>query len=96
MTTTQMPIQPFFGDFDLLPIGAHLRFGAVPRAPTSDDFQLAACLCSELAEEGCAYAAWHIEAVRERRLNPGVALSGEVMHRINTRVAARLYELRGA
>lgn len=41
-------IQPFLGDFDMLPLGAHIRFGVVPTHTTSDEFQLVISKCGNL------------------------------------------------
>lgn len=83
------PDRPFLGDFDLLPLAAHLQHGAVPTHPTSDDFQLTA---ARLGDSSDAASLWHLEAVRERRLNPGRPLE-DAKKDINRRVAARLHEI---
>jgi hypothetical protein len=64
-------IDRFEGDFDLLPIAAHVRYGAVPPYPTSEDFQNFACTKEH---EQRPEAHWHLEAIRWRRQHPGVAL----------------------
>jgi hypothetical protein len=87
--TTLQPVDAFDGDFDMLPLMAHFRYGVVPTHPTSDDFQLAAIMATH---DGDLYAEahWFIEAIRERRLNPGRLLD-DAKRGINARVAARLY-----
>lgn len=82
------PGNPFLGDFDLLPIAAHLAHGEVPLHPTSEDFQLAATR----GDSHDAADIWYLEAVRERRLHPGRALD-DAKHDIGERVAARLHDL---
>lgn len=83
------PIDRFDGDFDFLPFAAQLRYGEVPSHPSREDFQLAACVVSGDLDT-YAEAHWHIEAVRERRLNPGRLLD-EAKRDINNRVARRLF-----
>lgn len=83
------PIDAFNGDFDSLSIAAQLRYGAIPAYPTSDDFQLAACLVADDLDI-YAEAHWYIEAIRERRLNGGRLLE-DAKRDINARVATRLY-----
>lgn len=73
-----MPVTaaPFLGDFDLLPIRAHLDHGAVPRGASSVDFDnamTAAIVADPFTMEGAA-TIWHGEAIRWRRGNPDVAL----------------------
>ena len=82
-------IDRFDGSFEWLPLAAHLRYGAVPAYPTSQDFQRAACAVS-VDLDTHAEAHWYLEAVRERRLHPGRTLN-EAARDINGRVAARLY-----
>ena len=84
----------FDGDFALLPFRAGIRYGAVPAYPTSAEFHAAVSNADADLEE-YPEAHWHIEAVRERRLNPGRSLD-EARPDINARVARRLYELREA
>jgi hypothetical protein len=81
----------FDGDFDMLPIKAHFRYGVIPSHPTSNDFQLAACVVLDDLET-YAEAHWYIEAIRERRMNPGRLLD-DAKRDINARVADRLYRL---
>jgi hypothetical protein len=83
------PVDRFDGDFDVLPFAAHIRYGTIPHTVTSGDFQLAACVVSEDLDT-YPEAHWYIEAMRERRINPGRALN-EAKREINLRVAARLY-----
>lgn len=83
-------IDTFTGDFYLLPLAAHFRYGAVPTHPTSQDFQSAAVTVSGDLDV-YAEAHWYIEAVRERRLNPGRKLDDASLREIAWRVAARLY-----
>jgi hypothetical protein len=90
MTNNLQPIDRFSGDFEFLPVAAHLRYGAIPVIVTSSDFQLAAVRVSADLEV-YAEAHWHLEAVRERRLNPSRSLN-DAMRDINDRVARRLYE----
>ena len=84
------PIDRFSGDFDVLPIMAHFRYGQVPVRPTSDDFQLTACLV-ESDLDVYAEAHWFLEAVRERRLHPARPLE-DAKREIASRVARRLYD----
>lgn len=83
------PSNPFLGDFDLLPFAAQIAHGSVPLYPTSNDFQTTAM---ELGDSHDAAALWHLEAVRERRLNPARPLE-DAKANINSRVAKRLYEI---
>jgi hypothetical protein len=90
MANTLNPIDAFAGDFEFLPLAAQLRYGAVPTHPTSENFQCAAVTVAD--DLDCyAEAHWHIEAVRERRLNPGRALDDAALREIGARVAKRLY-----
>ena len=62
----------FTGDFDLLPVRAHLDHGPVPRRATMVDFDhamTAAINADPWTIEGAA-SIWHGEAVRWRRGNP--------------------------
>lgn len=79
--------ETFVGDFDTLPLAAHIAVGPVPEYPTSDDFQRA----SMRADDSPAHR-WFCEAVRQRRLFPGQLLD-DGMSDINARVANALYEL---
>ncbi len=66
----------FTGDFDLLPIRAHLDLGPVPTSPSMADFDdamTAALNADPWTIEGAA-AIWQGEAVRWRRGNPGATL----------------------
>lgn len=88
--TGVQPIDAFNGDFDLLPIAAHFRYGAVPVNVGGNEFQsIAVHVSNDL--DIYAEAHWHLEAVRERRLNPTRSLN-DAMRDINARVARRLYE----
>jgi hypothetical protein len=58
--------ETFCGDFDVLPLRAHLLYGPVPTHPTSQDFQNAGC--SGIDDE--AAARWRLEAIRWRMANP--------------------------
>lgn len=80
----------FDGDFDLLPIKAHLLYGAVPTHPTYGDFALAVSEVESNRYEPAAH--WQVEAIRARRLNPGVKLD-DVRVEINRATAARLYKV---
>lgn len=84
------PIDCFTGDFDLLPIAAHLRYGDVPAWASSEDFQNAAVRVSSDLDT-YAEAHWHIEAVRWRRANGGRPLD-EGLREIAQATARRLYE----
>jgi len=64
-------IDRFEGDFDLLPLAAHIRYGAVPAYPTSEDFQNFA---GTKEHEQRPEAHWHLEAIRWRRANLGSPL----------------------
>lgn len=79
----------FCGDFDSLPIRAHILYGAVPTHPTSDDFQEAAMRAEN---ENDAAADWHLEAVRYRRHSPGALLTDEALRTIAQATSARLYK----
>lgn len=62
----------FTGDFDLLPVRAHLDHGPVPKRATMVDFDhamTAAINADPWTIEGAA-SIWHGEAVRWRRGNP--------------------------
>ena len=84
------PIDRFAGDFEFLPLAAHIRYGAIPVIVTGNDFQSAAVRVSRDLDV-YAEAHWYLEAIRERRLNPTRSLN-EAMSDINARVARRLYE----
>lgn len=79
------PIDRFDGDFDLLPIAAHLRYGM-----PGHDFQFAAV---RVADDLDVYAEahWYLEATRERALNPACVLN-ERLSAICARVARRLFD----
>ncbi len=87
------PIDKFDGDFDMLPIAAHFRYGAIPVNVGSSDFQSAAVRISADMDT-YAEAHWYLEAIRERRINPMRSLN-DAMRDINARVARRLYKRRG-
>jgi hypothetical protein len=80
----------FDGDFDLLPLKAHILFGAVPTHPTYEDFALAVTEVFGNRFEPAAH--WRVEAIRARRLQPGVKLD-DVRVEINRATAKRLYEV---
>jgi hypothetical protein len=82
------PIDRFSGDFEFLPIAAHLRYGQV-----GNDFQHAAVMVADDLDV-YAEAHWHLEATRERAVNPTCRLD-ERLGVINARVAKRLFERRG-
>jgi hypothetical protein len=82
----------FTGDFEILPFRAGILFGSVPTNPTAADFHRAV---SDLEiNKTDAAAHWRLEAIRERRMTPGVALVGETLRAVNRRVAKRLFDLR--
>lgn len=87
------PVDCFDGEFAFLALAAQLRYGQLPGAayPTSSDFALAV---SAAAHDLDTYveAHWHIEAVRQRILEPGTKLDDAALHEINVRVAKRLYD----
>lgn len=83
-------IDSFSGDFEWLPIAAHFRYGQVPQFPTSDEFQ-SACVRVSGDLDRYAEAHWFLEAVRERRMNPGRTMDEDALHDISERVAQRLY-----
>lgn len=69
MFTTKTESAPFLGDFDLLPLRAHLDIGGVPLSPSMRDFDDAmthAIRADPFTVAGAA-AIWHGEAVRWRR-----------------------------
>lgn len=79
----------FDGNFSLLPITSEIRYGSIPQYPTASDFHMAStCLA---VNENDPAAHWRIEAIRERRMNPGRSLD-EAMREINIRVASRLFD----
>lgn len=80
------PIDRFDGDFDFLPIAAHLRYGM-----PGHDFQLAAVMMADDLDV-YAEAHWYLEAARELALNPACVLDDVRLRAINTRVAKRLFE----
>ena len=86
-----MQSTPFLGEFDPLPVRAHLDHGAVPSNPSMVDFDYAmtsAINADPWTMRGAA-AIWHGEAVRWRRSNPGVALD---LHAIGAACALRVKE----
>lgn len=82
----------FDGSFEYLPLRAQLDIGMVPHAPTSDDFQLAVSRLRAAEDDAgdvrpvtwrVAAARWFVEAVRERRAQPGADIgSNAVMSRV--------------
>lgn len=80
----------FDGDFDFLPIRAHLVFGQVPQFPTDEDFHLAVSDVCHAEDDAAAH--WQVEVIRERRIRPGAAFDAATMKAINLRVAKRLYD----
>lgn len=91
-SSTLAPIDLFDGDFDFLPLAAHLRYGAVPEYPTSVDFHNAVSLVADDTDR-YVEAWWHVEAIRERILHPGRKLD-DAKRDINNRVAKRLHQRR--
>lgn len=79
----------FDGDFDFLPLRAGLQYGAVPTYPTYEDFALAVTAVESDPDDPAAH--WHVEAIRARRLQPGIMLN-DLLKQINTATAARLYK----
>ena len=75
----------FDGDFDFVPVRAHVEFGAVPAFPTEADFHHAVSIA--FGREDVA-ADWRVEASRWRRSNPGVELDLRAVARAT---AKRLY-----
>lgn len=75
----------FAGDFDFLPVRAHILFGAVPAYPTDGDFHHAVSVA--FGREDVA-ADWRVEAIRWRRGNPGAELDLPAIARAT---AARLF-----
>lgn len=88
MNNNMNPVDRFLGDFEFLPLAAHLRYGQV-----GSDFQLAAVT---VADDLGVYAEahWYLEATRERAQDPACKLD-ERLSAINARVAKRLFERRG-
>lgn len=78
----------FNGDFDVLPLRAHVLFGAVPEFPTSGDFHQAVSDVEAERDEPAAH--WRVEAIRARRIHMGVKLD-ELRGIINRATAARLF-----
>jgi hypothetical protein len=79
----------FQGDFDFLPLRAHLLYGAVPEFPTEGDFAMAATAVASDPNEAAAH--WQIEAIRARRSHSGAPLN-ELLSEINRATSARLYK----
>lgn len=86
MTTTLTQLQTFNGDFDSLPIKAHILLGQVPLNPNYGDFCLAV---SDLEHDQTPESLWRLEAIRWRLANQGKNLD---LQAINKVVAKRLYE----
>lgn len=63
---------PFTGDFDLLPVRAHLDHGPVPKRASMVDFDdaMTASINADPWTMKGAASIWHGEAVRWRRGNP--------------------------
>jgi len=80
----------FDGDFDLLPIKAHILYGAVPEYPTYADFALAVTEVFGNRFEPAAH--WQLEAIRARRLSQGAKLD-DMRVEINRATAASLYKV---
>lgn len=83
----------FTGDFDLVAVRSHLDIGPVPPHVGASDVQLAQCRMaaySEITWEA-AGAAYYLEKTKSR-----YACDGADEREILQRVAARLYDLRGA
>jgi hypothetical protein len=83
-------VDRFEGDFDLLPVAAHLRYGAVPEYPRSEDFQ---SFAGTKEHEQRPEAHWHLEAIRWRLRHPGKPLS-EGLREIAKATASALYKTR--
>jgi hypothetical protein len=83
--------RPFKGDFDRLPFEAAMRFGKVPEYPTSSDFHTAVSAAGDLARDGDAAAAFHIEAMKWRLKHGGASLTDRRLYRA---VAKRLHRAR--
>lgn len=79
----------FDGDFEFLPLRARIEFGEVPMYPTYEDFALAVTQVESTPDDPAAH--WRVEAIRARRLQPGVLLN-DVLKQINTATSARLYQ----
>lgn len=79
----------FDGYFEFLPLRAAIEFGDVPTHPTYGDFALAVSQVESTPDDPAAH--WRVEAIRARRLQPGVPLN-EVLRQIATATAARLYK----
>jgi hypothetical protein len=88
MKSTAAHIDNFDGDFDMLPLRAHIEYGAVPEYPTEGDFAMAVTMALGNAHDPAAQ--WRLEAIRERRLRPGVTLESAKAE-INRRAAARMF-----
>ena len=82
----------FDGDFDTLPLHAHIVGGPVPAYPVKDDFELAsivACNADPFSRRGAALV-WRLEAIRYRRTHPAAPLSGDVLREIASAAAEAL------
>lgn len=79
----------FTGDFELLPIRSEIVFGTLPQFPTAADYHAAVSDLEHNQDDPAAH--WRVEAIRERRMRPGVTLDEATLREINRRVAARLY-----
>lgn len=82
-------IDRFEGDFDLLPIAAHLRYGEVPLYPVSEDFHN---FVSTKVHERRPEACWQLEAIRWRLQNPGRPLN-EGLKVIAVATAAAIFRM---
>lgn len=83
----------FDGDFDTLPLHAHIVGGPVPNYPVKDDFELASIQASAVdpfSRRGAALV-WRLEAIRYRRTHPAAPLSGDVLREIATATASSLF-----
>lgn len=85
-------IDNFQGQFEFLPLRAHIMFGAVPEYPSEGDFHLAAMAVHNEGTDDVA-AHWRLEAVRYRRLNPGAPLNTQALKTIAEAVAARIFRV---
>lgn len=78
-------LDTFAGDFDWLPLRAHILFGAVPERPIENDFHHAVSVAFGAND---AAAEWRVEAIRWRRRHPGRPLD---LHAIATATAKRIF-----
>jgi hypothetical protein len=80
-------IDRFDGDFDMLPLRAHVVYGEVPLYPIEADFHHAVSVAFGAEDPA---AEWRVEAVRWRLRNQGQPLSDAALKTIAVATAKRL------